>query len=42
MTRAFLTRTMAKIRNLRRPRSSDAELEREMGLHVAMLEEEGG
>jgi macrolide transport system ATP-binding/permease protein len=40
MTRAFLTRTIAKIRNLRRSQSSDAELEREIALHVAMLEEE--
>jgi hypothetical protein len=40
MTRALLTRTIAKIRNLRRSPSSDAELEREIALHVAMLEEE--
>jgi hypothetical protein len=40
MMRAFLTRTIAKIRNLRRSQSSDAELEREIALHVAMLEEE--
>jgi macrolide transport system ATP-binding/permease protein len=40
MKRAFLTRTIAKIRNLWRSQSSDAELEREIALHVAMLEEE--
>src|ERR1700692_2812447 len=40
MMRALLTRTIAKIRNLRRSQSSDAELEREIALHVAMLEEE--
>src|SRR5271168_26860 len=40
MTRAFLTRTIAKIRNLWRSQSADAELEREIALHVAMLEEE--
>jgi macrolide transport system ATP-binding/permease protein len=40
MTRAFLTRTIAKIRNLWRSRSSDAELEREIATHVALLEEE--
>ena len=40
MTRAFLTRTIAKIRDLWRSQNSDAELEREIALHVAMLEEE--
>src|SRR5882724_5226465 len=40
MMRTCLTRTLAKIRNLRRSQSSDAELEREIALHVAMLEEE--
>ena len=40
MTRAFLTRTIAKTRNLWRSRSSDAELEREIATHVALLEEE--
>ena len=40
MTRAFLTRTIAKIRNLWRSQSADAEVEREIALHVAMLEEE--
>jgi predicted permease len=40
MMRAFLTRAIAKIRNLRRSQSSDAELDREIALHVAMLEEE--
>jgi macrolide transport system ATP-binding/permease protein len=40
MTRALLTRTIAKIRNLWRSQSADAELEREIALHVAMLEEE--
>ena len=40
MMRACLTRILAKIRNLRHSHSSDAELVREIGLHVAMLEEE--
>src|ERR1700730_11573927 len=40
MTRAFLTQAIAKIRNRWRSPRSDAELEREIALHVAMLEEE--
>lgn len=38
--RAFLMRTMAKVRNLWRSRRADDELEREIAAHVAMLEEE--
>ena len=40
MMRRFLTQTIAKIRNLRRSQSLDEELEREIALHAAMLEEE--
>lgn len=38
--RAFLMRTIAKIRNLWRSRRADEELEREIAAHVALLEEE--
>lgn len=40
MMRAFLTRTGAKIRNLWRSQRADEELDREIALHVALLEEE--
>src|SRR5579859_4500903 len=40
MMRRLITQTIAKIRNLRRSQSLDKELEREIALHVAMLEEE--
>ncbi len=38
--RAFLMRTGAKMRNLWRSRHADQELEREIALHIALLEEE--
>lgn len=37
---AFLMRTIAKVQNLLRSRSADAEVEREIATHVALLEEE--
>ena len=40
--RTFLRRTAAKIRNLWRSRRADMEMEREIALHVALLEEECG
>ncbi len=40
MMRRFLTQTIAKIRNLWRSQSLEEELEREIALHTAMLEEE--
>jgi predicted permease len=38
--RAFLMRTVARLRNLFRYRSADDELEREIAAHVALLQEE--
>lgn len=40
MMRVLLMRTMAKVRNLWRSRQADEDLEREIGAHVAMIEEE--
>ena len=40
MMRAILTRTIARIRNLWRSQRADREVEREIALHVALLEEE--
>jgi macrolide transport system ATP-binding/permease protein len=40
MNRAILTRSIAKLWNLFRSLSTDEELEREIGLHVSLLEEE--
>ena len=40
--RTFLRRTAAKIRNLWRSKRADTEMEREIALHVALLEEEYG
>ena len=40
MMRAILIRAVAKIRNLSRSRRTDREVEREIALHVALLEEE--
>ena len=40
LTRTIATRTIAKIRNLWHGRRADEELEREIGSHVAMIEEE--
>jgi len=40
MMRALLMRMMAKVRNLGRGRRADEEVEREIALHVALLEEE--
>jgi putative ABC transport system permease protein len=40
MMRAFLLRTAAKIRNLWRSKRADEELDREIALHVTLLEEQ--
>ena len=39
MMRTVLTRTAAKIRNLWRSKRTDKEMEREIALHVELLEE---
>ena len=40
MTQTFLTRTAAKIRNLWRSKRTDKEMDREITLHIELLEEE--
>jgi predicted permease len=40
MTHSFLTRTAAKIRNLWHSKSAEKEMEREITLHIELLEEE--
>lgn len=42
MMRVFLARTAAKIRNLWRSKRADEELDREIALHVTLLEEDYG